>query len=131
MKRIVTYLFLVFLASLVFYGGAGVNLVSYCCSCCEENGIETLTNESCCKMHDSSMGKHTCGIRRINFKWISDEDNIVDLQPVEHDLFLASLQEHLIITFYNKPFFEDLHAIGPPKVACPRTYLSLLTTLLI
>ena len=32
----VLVLFLVILASLIFYGGAGVNFVSYCCGACEK-----------------------------------------------------------------------------------------------
>lgn len=145
MKRIVTYLFLVFLSSLVFYGGAGVNLVSYCCSHCEKFGIEALTSSQCCKLHHDhadqaschvstthgDMNKHQCGFERINFKWISDDDQQVDIQPVELDLIFASVLERLEVVLFNHPFFEDLRITGPPVFTYPRIYLSLLTTLLI
>lgn len=51
MKKIVTYLFIVFLATLVFYGGAGVNLVTYCCGDCRMEGVTVLLENKCCEMH--------------------------------------------------------------------------------
>lgn len=148
MKRITTYCLLIFLASLIFYGGAGVNLVSYCCSCCEKFGVEALMDAGCCKMHNHShaeetcasceddfqrscVNKHACGIKRIDFKWISDDDHILDITPVEHELFFSSLLEQLDILNYCNSFYEVLRISGPPVMTCPRTYLSKLTILLI
>ena len=51
MRRFATSLFLVILASLIFYGGAGVNFVSYCCGVCEKEGVEALLAAKCCEIH--------------------------------------------------------------------------------
>ena len=51
MKKTVTYLFIVFLASLIFYGGAGVNFVTYCCNDCRTEGVAVLLNDNCCEVH--------------------------------------------------------------------------------
>ena len=147
MKRFLTYIISIFIASLVFYGGAGVNLVSYCCSCCEKHGIESLMESRCCKMRahqhaeksatndkaftaKNCKDNHKCGFERINFEWISDNNQTVEIEPIVHDLFFASLL-HLEIIFDNNPFYEVLRITGPPVTVVPRTYLSLLTTLLI
>ena len=51
MKKAVTYLFIVFLASLIFYGGAGVNFITYCCGDCRTEGVAVLLNDNCCEVH--------------------------------------------------------------------------------
>jgi hypothetical protein len=57
MKKAFTYLFTVIMAALVFYGGAGVNVIMYCCNQCRSAGIETLLKDDCCGM---SKYNHTC-----------------------------------------------------------------------
>ena len=42
----------VFMAVLVFYGGAGINIISYCCKECRSAGIEALINNKCCDIHN-------------------------------------------------------------------------------
>ena len=56
MGRFATSLFLVILASLIFYGGAGFNFVSYCCGVCEKEGVVALLEAKCCEIngHDPS-----------------------------------------------------------------------------
>ncbi len=84
MRRFATSLFLVILASLIFYGGAGVNFVSYCCGVCEKEGVEALLEAKCCEIHghDHSRdklanntveccGMNGCGIERVDFDWNS------------------------------------------------------------
>ena len=39
------------MAVLVFYGGAGINVISYCCKECRSAGMEALLNEKCCEIH--------------------------------------------------------------------------------
>ena len=86
MRRFATSLFLVILASLIFYGGAGVNFVSYCCGVCEKEGVEALLEAKCCEIHghDHSRdklanntveccGMNGCGIERVDFDWNSAE----------------------------------------------------------
>lgn len=145
MRRTAAYIFLVFLASLIFYGGAGVNFVSYCCGDCEEEGVEVLLESRCCEIHghdhdhdrevmvDDRIGcpnMHGCGIERMDFDWNSANVYIPDLQPAVCDLFYLSAfnVSQRQISFINK--YTSVMQTGPP-VACPRTYLSLLTTLLI
>ena len=56
MKKTVTYLFIVFLASLIFYGGAGVNFVTYCCNDCRTEGVAVLLNDNCLLSATSMAG---------------------------------------------------------------------------
>ena len=51
MKKIFTYPVSLILAALIFYGGAGVNLISYCCNLCRSEGIEAVSNDKCCEIH--------------------------------------------------------------------------------
>jgi len=41
---------------LVFYGGAGINIISYCCNECRSKGIEVLQNHKCCNIHHHHAG---------------------------------------------------------------------------
>lgn len=142
MRRLATSLFLVILASLIFYGGAGVNFVSYCCGACEKEGVGALLEAKCCEIHEHDHGhdglaKNTldcrsmngCGIERVDFDWNSVNIQVPDLQPVVHDLFFSSISEGLEVASLLTSSYE-IRVTGPP-VACPRIYLSLLTTLLI
>ena len=36
---------------LVFYGGAGVNIIFYCCNECQSEGLNALKNNKCCDIH--------------------------------------------------------------------------------
>lgn len=51
MKKIFTHILSVLMAVLVFYGGAGVNIISYCCGDCRSAGIEALLKDKCCEIH--------------------------------------------------------------------------------
>lgn len=143
MKNAVTYLFIVFLATLIFYGGAGVNLITYCCGDCRTEGVAVLLNDNCCEVHSShnTAGKAAacdsgccegdcCGLERISFDWSNFSNPIVELQPAVIDLLsLASpLASLLPIPSIKEYTAQDQD--GPP-VVCPRIYLNLLTTLLI
>ena len=111
MKNAVTYLFIVFLASLIFYGGAGVNLITYCCGDCRTEGVAVLLNDTCCDVHEHNCcstadevsacdsgccEEDCCDMERISFDWSSSNNPIVELQPAVTDLLsfaspLASL----------------------------------------
>lgn len=145
MKNAVTYLFIIFLATLIFYGGAGVNLVTYCCGDCRTEGVAVLLDDNCCEVHEHSCCDTTaettachsgcceddaCGLERVNFDWSSFNSPSVVLQPAVTDLLsfafpIASLLPVPSIKEYNT---QDQD--GPP-IVCPRIYLNLLTTLLI
>lgn len=156
MKKTFTYLFVVILSALVFYGGAGINVISYCCKDCRSAGIEAIASHhhqccetQCCekhghhnhhqhKMHDEPACKsnidhsHTdcCGIERLQHDWSSDSGSNIDLEPVTIDLLFAELGSISILPVYT---LEEISAIMPtgPPIDPPRVYLSLLATLLI
>jgi hypothetical protein len=54
MKNIFKYTLAILLTVPVFYGGAGVNIVYYCCNQCRSAGIEMLLNDKCCKIHHAN-----------------------------------------------------------------------------
>lgn len=145
MKKAVTYLFVVFLAALVFYGGAGVNLVTYCCGDCRTEGVTALLEDKCCEIHEhehpATAGTdaccHTesedegCDVERIYFDWNTIQSSLQNLQPVVIDL--ASSVFSNTLSFVPDPFakiYKEAEKEDPP-ILCPQIYLSLLTTLLI
>lgn len=148
MKQTATYLFVIILALLVFYGGAGVNLVSYCCNDCETEGVEVLLDDKCCEIHEHShlanapsimesadqlsvlMHDNCCDIERVNFDWSRTPVQTLDLQPAVFDLFYNNLFNLSLIPLLALTEKSSVMANGPP-VLCPHIYLSLLTTLLI
>lgn len=145
MKKTVTYLFVVFLASLIFYGGAGVNWVTYCCSDCRTEGVAVLLNDNCCEVHGhdccDTMVEETacpsdccdddcCGLERISFDWSSFNIPIVQLQPVVIDLLSFNLSLTSLVPVPSIKEFITQDQDGPP-IVCPRIYLNLLASLLI
>lgn len=145
MKNAVTYLFIVFLASLIFYGGAGVNLITYCCGDCRTEGVAVLLNDTCCDVHEHNCcstadevsacdsgccEEDCCDMERISFDWSSSNNPIVELQPAVTDLlsFASPLASLVPVPFLKEYIAQDQD--GPP-VVCPRVYLYLLTSLLI
>lgn len=141
MKRFVAYPLLVFLAALIFYGGAGVNFISYCCGDCEDEGIEVLVEDMCCDIHEHAhdslpphpsnlVHTHGCGIERVNFDWNSVHMPTFILQPLVCDLFFSRISDISLVSSFEENKYLPSAATGPP-IKCPRTYLSFLTTLLI
>lgn len=139
---------LALLAGLIFYGGAGVNWVTYCCENCFKSGIQLAVSENCCGMHmeddefepSTSVGetkglvideRHTCGIERVEFEWTSSgSDRQLIIQPFVTDLFFH-LPYLSLLTDIQLWDGVLLHEGAPPSVLPPRAYLALLTTLLI
>lgn len=145
MKKAATYLFVLILATLVFYGGAGVNIISYCCSDCRTEGVEVLLDDACCDVHEHNHGdvelladevpcdslqSMLCDIERVDFDWMYASSQGLDLQPAVFDLFSFGIPD---ISLILGPILNKLTSITPtrPPFICPRIYLSLLTTLLI
>lgn len=144
MKRLFTYPFVILMAALVFYGGAGVNIASFCCQDCRSAGMEVLAGDMCCEIHghthddisiESAEGNisHThkmcCSLERISFDWGYEKVSIENPQPVVLDLLTDGLSDISVITL---PIVSEITSVmpnGPPLP--PREYLSLLTTLLI
>lgn len=146
MKNTVSYLFIVFLATLVFYGGAGVNLITYCCGDCRTEGIEVLLDDKCCEVHGhehsddavaevissscESNESACCNIERVSFDWKCFSIPTIELQPAVVDLLSSGFLQASLLP---APAVRELvcHEQESPPVVCPRIYLSLLTTLLI
>ncbi len=52
MRNIAKHTLTVIMAALVFYGGAGINIISYCCNQCRSAGIKALFQDKCCEIHN-------------------------------------------------------------------------------
>ncbi len=136
------------LAALIFYGGAGVNLVTYCCDDCFKAGIQAVMSESCCSSCPDGLEKkqkevdlsiqiasvkaiHDCGIERLEFKWTTNEN--------QHSLFMPSMFSDVLFTTSSISLVPELVLCSsflynedhPPAFLHPRYYLSLLRMLLI
>ena len=57
MKKTFINIFTVFMAVLVFYGGAGINVISYCCKECRSAGVDALLIDKCCEIHHHNHAK--------------------------------------------------------------------------
>lgn len=145
MKNRVTYLFVVLLASLIFYGGAGVNLITYCCGDCQTEGVAVLLNDNCCEVHEHDCcgtapepqaghsccnDEECCGIQRIDFEWSSSDNPVVELQPAVIELLSYGSSLYSLIPYpTNNKYFASSQ--DSPPVVCPRIYLNMLSVLLI
>lgn len=108
MKKTVTYLFIVFLATLVFYGGAGVSLVTYCCGDCQTEGVTALLENKCCEMHGqarcASQDGCCCDVEYVSFDWNVFHGHLFNLQPVAIDL-ISHICSHLSLV--PVPFINE------------------------
>lgn len=147
MKQTYIYIINFFMAALVFYGGAGVNIASFCCDDCRKAGMEVLTGDKCCDIHGHSHEEgvvmleaaqknlsHThemcCNLMRLSFDWDHEKSNVPDMQPLSIDLLSLGTPDASLIPLPQANQITGVMPTGPPPV-CPRTYLSKLTTLLI
>ena len=136
MKKAFTYLVIFFMAALVFYGGAGINLISYCCNICQLEGIEAVVKDKCCDIHHHDHSEHSstdcCSLEWVSFDWLTQNSTELekDLSPVTLDLLFSDIFAiiHSDNLTSRERFVPASH--GPPKVL-PRDYLSILTVLLI
>ena len=148
MKKVLSNTLIIFISLLVFYGGAGVYSVSFCCDECKEQGLEVLVDNKCCEIHHhtheradgklscstqtNSLCSHKgeCSLERFSVEWSHNAETVFNFQPIEFDL-LADLCTQLLLVPLT--ISEEVHTnlkMRPPLYA-PRTYLSILTTLLI
>lgn len=142
MKQFLKYALLGLLAALIFYGGAGVNRVTYCCQGCLKAGIKAVAMHTCCSKHqqpqddgrDSAFQwsqKRACGVERIEFEWnTTSENNLFTLEPISWILVGESVVNKLL-SIPLADSFVGLHGFRPPPILQPRTLLSFLTLLLI
>lgn len=149
MKKTFTYLFILVMSALIFYGGAGINVISYCCDKCRSAGIEVVSDHKCCEMHKHHHEHHAaanpscekciehtddmcCGLKRLKHDWNNQNvsDSELDIEPVAIDLLYAGTCNISTIPLLSAEENLIIMATGPP-LKIPRAYLSLLTTLLI
>ena len=151
--KVLANIFATLMATLVFYGGAGINVISYCCKDCRSVGIEVLLTDKCCEIHNhnhDSNNSHNhnfsmsscshaehhsadvcCNMERIDFDW--NAQNIakldINISPDVYELF----NNLFIDSSVHLPYICKSNAAmtnGPPLII-PRDYLSLITVLLI
>ena len=145
MGKLGTYPMVFMIAALVFYGGSGINVASFCCTECQSAGIKGIAKGFCREIHDhghESDSHHSasdffedsdemsCFLTHIMYDWSTSNTSIINPEPAV--CFLMSIAAPGGLVAFS-PFIEDRtyeNACGPP-ILCPHTYLSLLTTLLI
>jgi len=134
MRNLYKYTITTLLACLIFYGGGGVNFVSYCCDNCRSGRIEATVAANCCNCcSDHSSDTSCCDIERITFEWNNVQNPEVEIHPVASDLFFSgNYMPHTmlpIVSAYTKTLFTQYD--DPPIASNSRFYLSLFATLLI
>ena len=131
------------MSALIFYGGSGINIASFCCDACQAEGIEVITEGLCCDLHchdsesaglnktniDSHHHDTLCSLSRLIYDWDSIT-SIFKCEPDSFELFYTCLPTDLTLSSYTVDNIIHEYSTGLP-VLCPREYLSLLTTLLI
>jgi len=60
MKRICTYTAVFFLAAILLYGGAGLNVIHFCCDGCRISGTPLMTAKADVCAEDSHLHSHDC-----------------------------------------------------------------------
>ena len=147
MKKASHILLSLLLSTLIFYGGAGVNVFSFCCNECLAKkmnlavlfvGIECCSNSSeethhtCCQGYP--FGDTCCTVDRIEFDWQSASSNQIQLQPLS-----IELDNSLFLSAHNAKSATDTsllyHIINrksqiPPHLSKDE-YFDLLCTLII
>ncbi|MDR0835483.1 MAG: hypothetical protein LBN11_02740 [Tannerella sp.] len=142
MKKIFTQLLLCMMSALVLYGGAGVNVISYCCDGCRAEGLMAIATDNCCGADDEHAEnqmsgdclEHSeedcCSFQRIDFEW-----NTNDITDFKHHLTAQTVIFPVCLNFISLPdvseIQDDYFLHKPPLINTPEQYLSKLTTLLI
>ena len=146
MRRVCTYPIVFFMAALIFYGGAGMNVAFFCCNDCQSAGIEGIIEGVCCGVHhhehDEMNSKESgmdyaghshemcCFLSRIAYDWNTSRTSMSNPEPDSYNLSAMQLPDVLTV---SSPFVKDKtyeSSSGPPFLS-PQAYLSLLNTLLI
>ncbi|MDD2436272.1 MAG: hypothetical protein PHG27_03340 [Massilibacteroides sp.] len=143
MRHKFTCITLLLLTSFIFYGGAGVKIVTYCCHDCCKAGIKAVVEKSYCETHHHFVtvnkntaetqlnDSHVCSLERISFEWnIQHDDELFSFEPLCFDVSF-DLFDILLISEHFSNLMTNGKENDPPPVRLPRKYLSLLTALLI
>lgn len=148
MKQFVRSLFLLAIAAAVFFTGAGVTVVSYCCNKCSEQTLFAMehrcgsdkhhedTNSCCsthagdaCQKHNNSEGSKHCSASRLSIDLDSSMSRPHVATPFVWltDASLSTIQ--LLPSSTIDTGYEE-HIEMPPTLL-PRSYLSLIRVLII
>ena len=146
MKKTVKYLGVYIVSLLVFYGGSGINVASFCCDDCKSGGIAGIVEGACCAIHchkyedanhhqaDANSDCDTydthCSLSRLLNDWDTSNTSTFKFEPNYFTFTEICLPLDLTASPQIEPEIAYQCSTGPP-VCCPRTYLTLLTTLLI
>ena len=146
MKKIAKQLGIYIVSLLIFYGGSGINIASFCCDNCQSEGVAGIAEETCCTIHShesedagyagtdanpgyDSSGTH-CSLSRLLYDWNTSTSSTFKLDSNYFELAAICLPLELAAS----PQVEEnitYECSAGPLVFTPQTYLSLLTTLLI
>ena len=151
MKKSIHIFLGIFLATLMVYGGSGVNAYFYCCNDCRDEGTAAFVEHKCCDIHhhhhlsgfithyedhlcDQSISSHDdeCGVERFSVDLSFSSDNDIKLQPAIIDInfdYLVAVQD---ITYdADIQNSANLTPSQKPPNLSKDDYFSLLTTLII
>ena len=92
---------------MIFYGGSGINIASFCCDRCQSEGIKGIAEGYCYKVHchdyedseesdtDSVCDAHKthCALYRIIFDWDTYIISILKCEPYGFDLVKICLPD--------------------------------------
>ena len=147
MKKFLSITFTLLLTIVISYAGSGINAYSFCCEDCQTVGVEAITGEKCCDIHDEEssskqmvddnalcLDSHDhCSLERLN----------IDLQAISTKntkTQVSTLQPNLSFTtlfFFLNEIVKDESITGyisqtqkPPNLS-NLVYFSLLETLII
>lgn len=148
MKKFLSISFTFLLAIVITYAGSGINAYSFCCEDCYTFGIEAITTNKCCDIHQnednsqqSSSNKNVacespheeCSIERLyidieDVSFVANQSQV--LVKVLDTLFpiLPYLSYQEIETKKSSGFITQTQK--PPNLS-QRVYFSLLETLII
>lgn len=148
MKNFIQHIIILFLAAMISYAGAGINIYSYCCSDCSVYGADVILANKCCETHhhhhdhetapdendvchDHAQDESCCSLENVSFDWSQVlASNIFIQAPV----FVAGIDDLMsitpssIISTYSE---ANLYSFGDPPFYEPRTYLAFIRVLLI
>ncbi|MGL5563145.1 MAG: hypothetical protein ACRDCN_11065 [Tannerellaceae bacterium] len=148
MKKFIQHIIILFLAATISYGGAGINIYSYCCSDCSVYGADVILANKCCETHhhhhdhettpdesdvchDHAQDESCCSLENLSFDWSQVlASNIFIQAPV----FVAGINDLLSISPTSiSSFYSEIHPhhFDDPPFYEPRTYLAFIRVLLI
>lgn len=149
MRQVVKTLFLLAIAAAVFYTGAGVTIMNYCCNKCSEQTLFAMehkcdaerhhvqTSDDCCSSPKSACNDHTtsdektkhCSASRLSIDLDSSMSRPHVATPFlwlsDASLFSVQLLPSHTIEDDNEDYIEM------PPTSPPRSYLSLIRVLII